>query len=81
MSSNYQLLSWVAPMGWVGLCAPSSEPEPLLPPSLGHFRRPPHWPGPAQLLRAEAKAALLPARVSPPCTPAPQPLSRAPVFP
>lgn len=33
-------------------------------PPLGHFRWDPHWPGPAQLLGAEAKASLLPAWVS-----------------
>lgn len=50
-----------------GTCRGSLGPitdTPSLPPSPGHFRRAPHRPGPAQLLGAEAKAALLPARVS-----------------
>lgn len=52
-----------APGGWTSPWAPGCiTPAPL--PSPGHFRRPPHRPGPAQLLRAEAKAALLPAWVS-----------------
>lgn len=37
----------------------------LCPLPIGHFHRTAHRPGPAQLLRAEAQAALLPAWVSP----------------